>query len=294
MTSIVLSITILIGCKPTAKRQESTDKRINVINNLNAPLPKDPFDKERLRIAGEWLDDLQSVTQKSGIRAAQNIAEFIRANGVISKPYQDGLVTLGFSQGITREHFRIVPVVQSDNTNPTVKYYVPEGVGGRYSSDLRVMWLREEKTSSLFRGLTILHEGAHVMQTGPQYKTGEEGWCNAEYDAFGVQARVLNAIGGKRYAAILFSQANAMLANYRKSKGMISFPEYDSRYDAVFGKPISMSEIQKRRTIFGIHTVYTMLNGISSGPGKDAFVVRGVCEMYKNIGGERMKEFHGK
>ncbi len=113
LSLIVLSILILTSCKPDTKRTSTIDpqsstsvsvqqqaavrKRVNVINNLNQPLPKDPLDKERIRVASEWLDAAEDVARKSHFKDAQNIATFIRANGIISKPYrQDLLVTIGF------------------------------------------------------------------------------------------------------------------------------------------------------------------------------------------------------
>lgn len=159
-SSVVLFIMILAGCKQTAKRIPSSDtqskqsafvqaestksisKHVNVTYNANVSLPKDPFDKERIRIASEWLDAAWDIANKSQLKEAQSIATFIRANGVISKPYQDLLVTIGFSQDITHDHFRIVPIIESDMGQPIARTYAPKGMAGRYSPGIKVMWLR--------------------------------------------------------------------------------------------------------------------------------------------------------
>lgn len=315
ISSIVLSISILSGCKPDAKRiskpnvsttqsavqksghqaeksQARVVKRVNVINNLNMPIPQDASDKERMRIAVEWLDAAQNVAQRSRLPEAQGIAAFIRANGIISKPHQDLLLTIGFSSGITQDNFRIVPIIESDDEHPIARTYAPKGMAGRYSPSIKVLWLRNAPLSTLGRGLLLLHEGAHVLQRKPRYQ-GEGGWCAAEYDAFGVQSNVLSAIGGKPYSVILLSQANVMLEQYRKSGGAISLPEYDSRYDVIFGKSQSVSDTSLKRSAFGIHAFYTMLNGMSSGPGKSAFVQQNICKMYESIVDDGMKASRG-
>ena len=257
-------------------------------------MPNDPFDKERMHIAAEWLDAMQYGADKSGLKEAQNIATFVRANGVISKPHQDLLVTIGFSNGITANHFRIVPILERDMGGPIAKTYMPPGVGGRYSPSLKVLWVRSVPYSKFAKGLLLLHEGAHVLQTDPHYQYGEEGWCSAEYDAFGIQVNVLRAIGGKKYKAILLSRANEMPVEFQKSSGRsVAFPEYDSRYDAIFGKAVSLGEVGMRKTIIGMDALHTMLDASSRGPNKEAFLQRSICQMYKTIGGERMKNIRG-
>src|SRR3989338_8084848 len=183
ISSFVLFITIVAGCKPSAKHSskgvsqsspsvsvqqkqphKTGEKRVNIVHNLNVQVPNDPSDKERMRIAEDWLYAIQDVAKKSGLKEAQNIATFIRANGVISKPHQDLLVTIGFSDGITANHFRIVPILERDMGGPIAKTYMPPGVGGRYSQSLKVLWLREAPLSRFAQGLLLLHEGAHVLQ----------------------------------------------------------------------------------------------------------------------------------
>ena len=313
ISSFVLFITLVAGCKPSAKHSskgvsqsspsvsvqqkqphKTGEKRVNIVHNLNVQVPNDPSDKERMRIAEDWLYAIQDVAKKSGLKEAQNDdPEMIRCNA-IRKPHQDLLVTIGFSNGITANHFRIVPILERDMGGPIAKTYMPPGVGGRYSPSLKVLWVRSVPYSKFAKGLLLLHEGAHVLQTDPHYQYGEEGWCSAEYDAFGIQVNVVRAIGGKKYKAILLSRANEMLVEFQKSSGRsVAFPEYDSRYDAIFGKAVSLGEIGMRKTIIGMDALHTMLDSSSRGPNKEAFLKRSICQMYKTIGGEGMKKIHG-
>ena len=236
--------------------------------------------KKRQPISQEWVGAASDVAKKSGTEDAIKIAEYLK-DGFLAAPVNldGGEASIVLREGKGKSStVGIMPLVSGDeklNAGWKAEYEANQAAFFCETGEgWGVISIRPIKVSRIWKGLIMLHEGAHAMASSDKAFV-EVGGGNpkverlfSEHFAYNIESSVLAKIYGQAMEKEILAEANAMKLVYAKEKEII-FPDYKSaRYDfleKVCGKSESEIERGMRISVFWVASVFKMMEII----GKD-------------------------
>lgn len=245
-------------------------------------------DTTRVSVVTRWIDSADNLARKTKDSRVTQIVEHIKRNFVIARPsFGEDLNILAESGhiGDGARSFAIVPLYPEDMGFPVV---TRQGISstGEYIPETKTLWLKSQGISDTFMGIILIHEGDHIMTAQERHVSykPQVAWCVGEFTAFTTGSRVLRALGGKRYETLIAEDVKKMAAEYRNTGRFRLRMEYDSRYNKVFGLPISEQEKNARALAIIMHRVSLAIQEVVP---KDAYykvnVIASFCSYYAHL-----------
>jgi hypothetical protein len=223
-------------------------------------------------VAKEWLADLQhEVVEKTKDPQAETIFKMLKEKSEAVLPNDTGFSFNG--KDIESKPIRILPLLPSDKQNnfPLWKRFFQSDIAAAFVSDERVIVIKEDApTSSVFKGLILVHEGNHALRylEHPYTERSNKVFSEEERDTHEFVARLMAKIGGAPYEHLLSSEVQRMTTTAKQTaEGMQFSPsgKYHEDLDTVFGLALSDSEKYKREKLLWLDTVFHFIDAYYDG-----------------------------
>lgn len=242
------------------------------VNSAQAPASMTTAFNEHKAVAKDWVDALgREVVEKTKDPQAEEIFEMLRGNNEVVLPNDTGFSFNG--KDIESEPIRILPLLPSDKqyTFPLWQRFFQSDIAAAFVSDERVIVIKEDAlTSSVFKGLILVHEGNHALKylKHPYTERSNKVFSEEERDTHEFVARLMSMIGGAPYEQLLASEVRRMTATAKQTaEGMQFSPsgKYHDELDSIFGPALSDSEKYKREKLLWLDTVFHFIDAYYDG-----------------------------
>ena len=244
----------------------------------------------RSELRSQWFTDAQKVASQSGDTDSKAIVQFLKKNSVLGTPKGPGAEFLEESN--TEQWFMFVPLAKGDEAiSEQWRQYVKNGTfAANFMPDERAIITRETSLfSPTWRGILLLHEGMHAMTflSNPYDWEDEREFCYKEVEAHNYTNRLLLAIGGQKYRALLEKEVARQLSKMKLGEIGNSVPVmasyYEPEFKGIFGLVSSELERNFRATMLWTHAFFTVLERNYKGDVENskALVLR---ELYRAKG----------
>ncbi len=239
---------------------------------------------QRKQVVSEWIAAGDEVAARSGNQAAAKIMEILKNESVFifpreykessgskvffevvgklpAKPYRIGITSLSKKDRSLGELWQKI-----FDSNNYAFLYVPEG-----SKKFSVLVLKEDRITSLWRGLILIHEASHAVahSMGTFDEIEDVDLKNAYYElaTYTLQGEIIAQLGGKAYTVILEREVERLKNETKKGKGVSSgYSLYQQELDEIFGKAESSREQEMRSVVFWFDAMLHMCDSY----GKEA------------------------
>lgn len=268
----VLLLLALEGCRKD-EQPKVLQPRI-----LEKPLSHEELEARRENVMKEWFEAAHQIVLQTQDKEAEKIYRFVSDNAALAEPHEKGAKILRTAESGNSQFF-LVPILPDDKKMKGKlwkKYTAENAVAANFIPDVRMLILKSHiPTSSLWRGLIVIHEGNHALiesQGGyPDPEGNEErAYCYEERDTHALQNRLMSKMGGPEYEALLREeverQRKAVLEKgLEPGKAFMGRSPYNPKLDIIFGKAESEFEKAGRATHVWIHGVFQFIEQFSKG-----------------------------
>lgn len=244
----------------------------NPYPDLSLPRDKTAALNEHQVVARDWLAALQhEVVEKTKDSQAEEIFEMLSANNEMVLPNNTGFSFNGKDR--ESKPIRILPLLPSDRkyTFPLWQRFFQSDIAAAFVSDERLVVIKEDApTSSVFKGLILVHEGNHALKylEHPYTERSNKVFSEEERDTHEFVARLMAMIGGAPYEQLLLSEVQRMTTTAKQTtEGMQFSPsgKYHDEMDRIFGSALSDSEKYKREKLLWLDTVFHFIDAYYDG-----------------------------
>lgn len=223
-------------------------------------------DRARKKLFESYLDPLDENNP-----AAVNIINSLRKILFLAKPV--GFSEVGMRVIETLEAFedsKFIPVVPMLNGDEKIgPEWEIEIKGPTFMQDPPMLIVKEEKISSFWKKLSMLHEGSHVFSFAVKAFESIEDPLDKkvvdEYCAYTLIFEILDKKGGEEYKKILFEKAILIREQFLKDKSYLP-PDFSEagRLNGAFAEPpLSPDEIHLRWQVLWIHSTFVAMEQLN-------------------------------
>lgn len=231
--------------------------------------------EERGRVSQVWLEAMAQVVRKTGDSQGNAVHQFVKSNGVLSRPLSEGAQLLESPKG--QSYFMLVPLIPGDET--ISPYWAQKATGhgavAYFLPDKKVIVLRSNISfSPIWTGIVGLHEGNHarVFLTRPYAWQDPKIYSYKEKDTHTFQNQLARKLGGKMYKSILEEEVRRLLEGIGKKRigeVFLSRTEYNPLLDEAFGPAQSDVERNFRQTSTWIDANFELIDRLYKGNKED-------------------------
>lgn len=224
-------------------------------------------------VAKEWLADLQhEVVEKTKDPQTEKIFNMLKEKSEVVLPNDTGFSFIGKS--LYRKPIRILPLLPSDKQNnfPLWKRFLQSDIAAAFVADVSaVLVIKEDApTSSVFKGLILVHEGNHALKylEHPYTERSNKAFSEEERDTHEFVARLMAMIGGNPYEQLLVAEVQRMTTTVKQTTEGVQFSpsgKYHDELDSIFGSALSDSEKYKREKLLWLDTVFHFIDAYYDG-----------------------------
>lgn len=216
-------------------------------------------EKERRRVAEEWIRAAESVVRATGDREAEYIFNTIKESSFLAAPSvnKDGEMIIQAIDDTPSASYRLalLPLFPDDrkiNKDWKRNYETDEYASFiRYTNNVGLITLKNKvQLSEIRKGIILLHEGAHVLifingkLRDLEQKDDRIAAAVDEYHVFRFQFRLVLLLGGEQYGQLL-KKATVCLEKLIRADKQFKFkhPWFSEELETIFGKQKTNTEL---------------------------------------------------
>ncbi len=248
----------------------------NIVTAAPASTGKTVGLNEHEIVARNWLAALEhEVVEKTKDPQAKEIFEMLKEKSEVVLPNDTGFSFI--DKHLNSKAIRVLPLLPSDKQYafPLWQRFFQSDIAAAFVSDERLVVIKEDApTSSVFKGLILVHEGNHALKylEHPYTERSNKVFSEEERDTHEFVARLLAKIGGAPYEQLLSSEVQRMTTTAKQTTEGMRFSssgKYHEELDNIFGPALSDSERYKREKLLWLDTVFHFVDKYYTGTSEE-------------------------
>ncbi|MFH1078157.1 MAG: hypothetical protein V1745_02660 [Patescibacteria group bacterium] len=239
-----------------------------------------------------WRNAAQYVTDATKDAEAGRVMEYLLTSVGFGLPGNNSVTVLRVPQD-AKSKVLLVPILQEDERlDPGLKRMnQSETSVALYRPSDKVIVIRSERMSTVWKGLLLLHETKHAMSFAqkPYDSNDLKQLCYEELATLEFHCRLMSEIGGETYARVLRAEVDRLRGhpNTKIDSYPMKFPDrsgYEPMLEKAFGPSESDLERSSRQTQVWVHAVFKLLEADYAGSDKDDTKARFIWGFYRLLG----------